>query len=52
MTDFSLHHLSAPYEGEDPFPSLSDFHDYEPQLEFDDAELLERKLEDEDLDGE
>jgi len=26
-------------EGEDPYPSLSDFHDYEPQLEFDDTEL-------------
>jgi len=24
---------------EDPYPSLSDFHDYEPQLEFDDSEL-------------
>ena len=52
LKDFSLEYLSAPYEGEDPFPSLSGFHDYEPQLEFDDAELLERKLEDEDLDGE
>lgn len=26
-------------DGEDPYPSLSDFHDYEPQLEFDDTEL-------------
>ncbi|CAL4063789.1 unnamed protein product, partial [Meganyctiphanes norvegica] len=24
---------------EDPYPSLSDYHDYEPQLEFDDTEL-------------
>ena len=37
----------APYEVEDPYPSLSDYHDYEPQLEFDDAELLERKPEEE-----
>eukprot|EP00092_Neocalanus_flemingeri_P033272 GFUD01036183.1.p1 GENE.GFUD01036183.1~~GFUD01036183.1.p1 ORF type:complete len:520 (+),score=159.53 GFUD01036183.1:131-1690(+) len=35
----------APYEGEDPYPSLSGYHDYEPQLEFDDAELLEQKPE-------
>ena len=33
------------YDGEDPYPSLSGYHDYEPQLEFDDAELLERKPE-------
>lgn len=33
--------------GDDPYPSLSGFHDYEPQLEFDDAELLERKPEEE-----
>jgi len=38
---------AAPYEAEDPYPSLSDYHDYEPQLEFDDAELLERKPEEE-----
>lgn len=24
---------------EEPYPSLSDFHDYEPNLEFDDTEL-------------
>jgi Rho GTPase-activating protein 1 len=24
---------------EDPYPSLSDIHDYEPNLEFDDTEL-------------
>ena len=41
-----------PYEGESPFPSLSGFHDYEPQLEFDDAELLERKQEEEQEEGE
>eukprot|EP00092_Neocalanus_flemingeri_P081148 GFUD01101298.1.p1 GENE.GFUD01101298.1~~GFUD01101298.1.p1 ORF type:complete len:513 (+),score=127.65 GFUD01101298.1:114-1652(+) len=40
----------APYEAEDPYPSLSGYHDYEPQLEFDDAELLEQKeYEDEDI---
>jgi len=39
----------APYTMcEDPYPSLSDFHDYEPQLEFDDAELLERREEEEE----
>ncbi|XP_015609237.1 rho GTPase-activating protein 1 isoform X2 [Cephus cinctus] len=42
-------------DGEDPYPSLSDYHDYEPNLEFDDTELqatadnavelLEEKLE-------
>lgn len=26
-------------ENDDPHPSLSDFHDYEPNLEFDDTEL-------------
>lgn len=25
---------------DDPYPSLSDNHDYEPNLEFDDSELL------------
>ncbi|XP_037070417.1 rho GTPase-activating protein 1-like [Pollicipes pollicipes] len=25
--------------GDDPYPSLSDYHDYEPQLEFDDTEV-------------
>ena len=35
-------------DGDSPFPSLSGFHDYEPQLEFDDAELLERKEEEEE----
>ncbi|XP_035703861.1 rho GTPase-activating protein 1 isoform X2 [Folsomia candida] len=34
------HHPSAMYgDNEDPYPSLSDFHDYEPNLEFDDTEL-------------
>jgi len=28
-----------PHHVEDPYPSLSDFHDYEPNLEFDDTEL-------------
>jgi len=27
----------------DPYPSLSDFHDYEPNLEFDDSDLLQSK---------
>ena len=35
-------------DSEDPYPSLSGYHDYEPQLEFDDAELLERKPEEEE----
>jgi len=49
---------TAPYvaEPEDPYPSLSGYHDYEPQLEFDDSELLEVKedddiLEEDDLAG-
>ncbi|CAG0881552.1 unnamed protein product [Darwinula stevensoni] len=29
-------------EGEEPFPSLSDFHDYEPNLEFDDTEVVQQ----------
>ena len=29
----------VPLETEDPHPSLSDWHDYEPNLEFDDSEL-------------
>lgn len=28
---------------EDPYPSLSDFHDYEPDLEFDDSDLLHQR---------
>ena len=35
------------YETEDPYPSLSDYHDYEPGLEFDDSELLDQKPDDE-----
>lgn len=36
---------AATYGGdcEDPYPSLSDFHDYEPNLEFDDSDLLQTK---------
>jgi len=34
---FAVAHVLG--DGEDPYPSLSDFHDYEPQLEFDDTEL-------------
>lgn len=26
-------------DGDEPYPSLSDYHDYEPNLEFDDTEL-------------
>lgn len=26
-------------ENDEPYPSLSDYHDYEPNLEFDDSEL-------------
>ena len=37
--------FSAPHCNESPYPSLSDFHDYEPGLEFDDAELWGKKLE-------
>ncbi len=33
---FTAHLLG---DSEDPYPSLSDFHDYEPNLEFDDTEL-------------
>lgn len=37
--------FSATYNAdvEDPYPSLSDFHDYEPNLEFDDSDLLQQK---------
>lgn len=30
---------ALPNDHEDPYPSLSDYHDYEPNLEFDDTEL-------------
>ena len=42
---FSFFHISATYNAdvEDPYPSLSDFHDYEPNLEFDDSDLLQQK---------
>jgi len=42
--------VSGAYEPDDPYPSLSGFHDYEPGLEFDDAELLEQKPEEEEED--
>jgi len=38
----SSYYISAAHllgDSEDPYPSLSDFHDYEPNLEFDDTEL-------------
>ncbi|CAB4062212.1 ARHGAP1 [Lepeophtheirus salmonis] len=36
---------AATYVGEceDPYPSLSDYHDYEPNLEFDDSDLLQQQ---------
>lgn len=34
---------------EDPHPSLSDFHDYEPNLEFDDTELSQAPPPEDDL---
>ena len=39
------HFFTATYNAdcEDPYPSLSDFHDYEPNLEFDDSDLLQQK---------
>lgn len=38
----NVHSMSAvaPNDHEEPYPSLSDYHDYEPNLEFDDTELL------------
>ena len=41
---------AAPYGGdcEDPYPSLSDYHDYEPNLEFDDSDLQQQHPEDPD----
>ena len=34
-------YISVMVDGvDDPYPSLSDFHDYEPNLEFDDSDLL------------
>ena len=47
----ATHNPQAYYDGQSPYPSLSGFHDYEPQLEFDDAELLERKQEEDEEDG-
>ena len=48
-----VYFFSAPYgtDCEDPYPSLSDFHDYEPQLEFDDSDLQQKHPEHDD-DGE
>ena len=34
-----LFSLTDVQNDEEPYPSLSDFHDYEPNLEFDDTEL-------------
>ena len=44
-SDSCLFTFSATYNAdvEDPYPSLSDFHDYEPNLEFDDSDLLQQK---------
>lgn len=38
---FSFSGPPLPLETEDPHPSLSDWHDYEPNLEFDDSELTQ-----------
>ena len=42
---FHFFTILAPYNAdcEDPYPSLSDCHDYEPNLEFDDSDLLQQK---------
>lgn len=40
------------FDAEDPYPSLSDPHDCEPQLEFDDAELFTKKPEELEGDNE
>ena len=34
--------FSAPYEVEDPYPSLSDYHDYEPQVRFSKIRIIIR----------
>ncbi len=49
-----LFFLPAPYSGdmEDPYPSLSDYHDYEPNLEFDDSDLRQQHPEHDDDHGE
>lgn len=39
MADGRLANNGVPNDSEDPYPSLSDYHDYEPNLEFDDTEL-------------
>ena len=36
-------HIPLDDEGEDAYPSLTDFHDHEPQLEFDDTEVTALK---------
>ncbi|XP_059080422.1 rho GTPase-activating protein 1-like [Tigriopus californicus] len=48
----STAHSKAPYGGdcEDPYPSLSDYHDYEPNLEFDDSDLQTQHPEHDDFD--
>ena len=41
---YSCFVFSAAFDGvDDPYPSLSDFHDYEPNLEFDDSDLLNQQ---------
>ena len=47
---FFLSLVLASYGGdcEDPYPSLSDFHDYEPNLEFDDSDLQTQHPENDD----
>ncbi len=36
---FSISLSAAHHDSDEPYPSLSDYHDYEPNLEFDDTEL-------------
>jgi len=45
LFNFHFFTIPAPYNAdcEDPYPSLSDCHDYEPNLEFDDSDLLQQK---------
>ncbi len=47
---FPILFFVAPYSGdlEDPYPSLSDYHDYEPNLEFDDSDLRQQLPEHDD----
>lgn len=39
LIDYCVSETGIGNDCEDPYPSLSDYHDYEPNLEFDDTEL-------------